>query len=46
MAGNMRYGGRKEIEEGEKLCHNHDEKGLQNSALGMGVGTHYCGEDG
>ena len=46
MAGNMRYGGRKEREEGEKLCHNHDEKGLQTSALGMGVGTHYCGEDG
>ena len=37
MAGNMRYGGRKEREEGEKLCHNHgDEKGLQNSTLGKG----------
>ena len=34
MAGNMRYGGRKEREEGEKLCHNRDEKGLQNSTLG------------
>ena len=37
MAGNMRYGGRKEREEGEKLCHNHDEKGLQNSTLGEGL---------
>ena len=33
----MRYGGRKEREEGEKLCHNHgDEKGLQNSTLREG----------
>ena len=32
----MRYGGSKEREEGKKLCHNHGEKGLQNSTLGKG----------
>ena len=41
MAENMRYGGHKERKsererERNSLCHNHDEKGLQNSTLGKG----------